>query len=250
MELIISSSCGNDSVALIQWAIENKLKNVTVVYLNTGWAAPFWPSRVEKVSEWARSFGLSFVEVKSIGMTQLVKDREAFPANRYQFCTAILKGIPFLQWIDEFDPAEKACVIIGKRRAESRARAETPHYIVHSQYHGGRTVWHPLYKHSHEERDALLGRAGFGVLPHRSRECSPCVNANKADFLALDPSQIQKVSELEVAIGKPMFRPKRFHAVGIHGVITWAKYGKKKMRTDPDEVESGAGCEGHFGCGL
>ncbi len=38
---VISSSCGNDSVALIQWAIESKIKDVVVTYIDTGWAPVF-----------------------------------------------------------------------------------------------------------------------------------------------------------------------------------------------------------------
>jgi len=248
---VISSSCGNDSVALIQWATESKIKDVVVTYIDTGWAAPDWQERVDKVRAWCESIGFPFVTIKSLGMEELVKIKKGFPSNRYQFCTQHLKGVPFLNWIDEIDPtAEEAGVIIGKRRAESRARANTHQFHFNSEYHGDRVLWHPLYKHSTAERDALLERAGFDVLPHRSQECSPCVNANKGDFMLLSPSQIKRVSDLEVLISKPMFRAKRFNALGIHGVMTWAKYGKRKMRLDPDEIKVGSGCDGNYGCGL
>lgn len=248
---IISSSCGNDSVALIQWARENDIDDVAVTYLDTGWAAPNWQERVDKIKFWVETIlCYEFVTIKSMGMEELVRMKKGFPANQYQFCTQHLKGVPFLNWIDERDPDLKSTVLVGKRRAESRARADTPEFVSNSEYHGGRTLWHPLYGHSDEERDALLGRAGFEVLPHRSQECSPCVNANRADFLLLKPEQVQRVSELEVEIGKPMFRPKRFNAMGIHGCMTWAKYGKRKMRMEPGEIESGSGCDGHYGCGL
>lgn len=248
--IIISSSCGNDSKALIQWAHENSLNDVIVTYLDTGWSAPDWQKEVDTVALWVKRLGFKFITIKSMGMTELVKMKKAFPANQYQFCTQHLKGVPFLNWIDEYDQEIKSIVLVGKRRAESRARAETPEFFINSEYHGGRTLWHPLFKHTDEMRNGLLSRAGFDVLPHRSQECSPCVNANRADFLLLKPEQIQRVSELEVELGKPMFRPKRFNVMGIHGVITWAKYGKRKMRLEPAEIESGSGCDGHYGCGL
>ncbi len=141
-------------------------------------------------------------------------------------------------------------VMVGKRRAESRARANTHQFHFSSEYHGDRVLWHPLYKHSTVERDALLERAGFDILPHRSQECSPCVNANKDDLKMLMPEQIKRVSDLEVTISKPMFRAKRVGVLGIHGVMTWAKYGKRKMRRDPNEIEIGSGCDSHYGCGL
>ena len=243
---VISSSAGNDSVAMIQWAVENKVKNLHVVFSDTGWLAPGWIQRVERIHAWADSHGIQTHIIKSIGMEELVRIKKGFPGNAQQFCTAHLKGIPFLEWIDESDPECKAVVMVGKRRAESPDRADTPEFVHGSEYHGGRKLWHPLYLHTDEQRNELLHRAGFDPLPHRSLECNPCVNGNRADFLRLTPGEIERVNDLEVEIGKPMFRPKRFGALGIYGVIAWAKDGRERGDID----EENAQCAGLFGCGL
>lgn len=243
---VISSSYGNDSVALIQWAHEQKLENVTVAYCDTGWAAPYWPQRVALGESLAWKYGFKTVRCKSIGMAELVRIKSGWPGNGQQFCTAHLKGIPFLEWIDVADPSCSAVVLIGKRRVESEARKNTPEFIESSPYHGDRKIWHPLYAHSDEERNALLARAGFEPLPHRSLECNPCVNANRADFQRLTDGEIERVSDLEAEIGKPMFRPKRFNALGIHGVIVWAKDGRTRQSIDNEEAE----CSSLFGCGT
>lgn len=243
---IISSSYGNDSVALIRWVYEAGLSGVHVVYCNTGWAAPWWPIRVEKMSAIARSYGFQTHEAASIGMEELVRMKKGWPGNGQQFCSAHLKGVPFLQWADEADPDCKAVVMIGKRREESRERAHTPEFIAASDYHGGRKVWHPLYQHTEAERNALLSRCGVKPLPHRSLECNPCVNANRTDFLRLSPGEIERVNDLEVEIAQPMFRPKRFGALGIHGVIAWAKDGRD--RGDFEREQSA--CGDLFGCGI
>jgi 3'-phosphoadenosine 5'-phosphosulfate sulfotransferase (PAPS reductase)/FAD synthetase len=243
---VISSSAGNDSVAMIQWAIENKVKNLHVVFSDTGWLAPGWIQRVERIHAWADLHGIQTHIIKSIGMEELVRIKKGFPGNAQQFCTAHLKGIPFLEWIDEADPECKAVVMVGKRRAESQDRADTPEFVHGSEYHGGRTLWHPLYLHTDEQRNELLHRAGFDPLPHRSLECNPCVNANRADFLRLTPGEIERVNDLKVEIGKPMFRPKRFGALGIYGVIAWAKDGRERGDID----EENAQCAGLFGCGI
>lgn len=243
---VISASYGNDSMALIQWAHENALPSVTVAYCDTGWAAPGWFLRVEAGEALARSYGFATVRCKSMGMAELVRMKKAFPASGMQFCTGHLKGVPFLQWIDEADPEVKAMVLIGKRREESEDRKDTPEFIESSEHHGGRRVWHPLYLHGEDERNALLGRAGVEVLPHRSKECDPCVNANRADFQRLSEGSIERVNDLEVELGKPMFRPKRFGAVGIHGVIVWAKDGRNRPSHDEEESR----CAGLFGCGT
>ena len=247
---IISSSYGNDSIALIQWAKNNDLADVHVTFCDTGWAAPDWMELVEEAEEWVSELGFQHHRIESIGMEELVRIKKGFPSNQYQFCTAMLKGIPFLTWCDEVDPDCEATVLVGKRRAESKARAQTPEFIEDSEHHGFRKLWHPLYKHTDEERNALLDQAGFDVLPHRSQECSPCVNANRADFKLMTTSQIERVNNLEVEMGRSMFRPKRFGALGIHGVIAWAYHGRKRMELDPDETVAGSGCDGHYGCGL
>jgi 3'-phosphoadenosine 5'-phosphosulfate sulfotransferase (PAPS reductase)/FAD synthetase len=242
---VISSSYGNDSIAMIQWAHEQGLPNVWVAYNDTGWAAPWWPQRVAKGEALAKSYGFEVVRIESVGMQNLVRERQGFPGNGMQFCTSELKIFPFLKWIDGTDPYNQAVILIGKRRVESKKRADTPEFIESSETHGGRKVWHPLYLHSDEERNVLLQRAGFEVLQHRSLECNPCVNANRGDFLRLTPGEVERVNDLEVEIAKTMFRPKRFNALGIHGVITWAKYGRDRGDIEEEEAECGSmfGCE-------
>ncbi len=243
---VISASYGNDSIALIQWAHEANLPNVYVVYCDTGWASPKWEQRIIAGEALALKYGFTPVRALSIGMEELVRTKKGFPGNGLQFCTAHLKGLPFLEWIDEADKDRAAVVLIGKRRAESVARRDTPEYIENSEHHGGRTVWHPLVTYSDEWRNALLKNAGFEPLPHRSLECNPCVNANRADFLRLTPGEIDRVNDLEAEIGKPMFRPKRFNGLGIYSVIKWAQDGKKRPSIEDEEAE----CSSMFGCGL
>lgn len=238
---VISTSCGNDSVATQEWARQNKLQPVTVAYIGTQWAKADWESRVLKCEAWAKSIGFDFVRIQgNLGFEDLIKHKKGFPNQRYQWCSGHLKGIPFLEWIDGFDPECKATIIIGKRREESRERENTPEFVESSEYHGGRRVWHPLYLHTSLMRDALLADAGFEPLPYRSQECSPCVNANRSDFLALGEEEIARVEALEKSVGKTMFRPKRhMGAVGIRQVVEWARAGKGKFRNGPSGCSSG-----------
>lgn len=254
---VISSSYGNDSVALIQWVHEAGLlaagARVTVTYCDTGWAAPNWPARVERGEAFARSLGFEVKRIESMGFAELARMKKGFPGTGpTQFCTAHLKGIPFLQWIDDddVDPNRQAIIMVGKRRAESEKRKNTPEFVPVSEYHGDRMLTHPLYAHTDEDRNALLARAGFEVLPHRSQECNPCVYANRGDFMSLSASEIEKVASLEVELGRPMFRPKRFGAVGIYGVMVWAKYGRTGARADVEDVLEDEGCGAPMGCGL
>lgn len=235
---IISSSCGNDSVALIQWAGEKGLKDVHVIYANTGWAHPTWPERVKRVDALCLWHGFEFYEATSEGMEALVRRKKGWPkpASDMQFCTQALKTLPFLALADEIDADRDAIVMVGVRREESEHRVNFPERVEDSEKHGGRDMWAPLVRHLEADRNQLIERAGFDVLPYRSKECSPCINANRADLRMLTPQRIDFIERIEKDLGltskgKPrtMFRPYRYMgATGIREVHRWAmsEHGK------------------------
>jgi hypothetical protein len=72
-------------------------------------------------------------------------------------------------------------------------------------------LWSPLVDFNDTARDALIVEAGWDVLPHRSKECSPCVNSNRTDFRTLDEIDIEKIDRMEAEMGRTMFRVARFH---------------------------------------
>lgn len=222
--IVISSSYGNDSIATIQWAHDQGIEGAFVTFVDTGWAGEGWMERVEKGEAWVRSLGYTPVRIiPRIQFEELIRMKKGFPNQRYQWCSAQLKGLPFLGWIDEADPKCEATIYIGKRREESQERRDTPEFIEESEYHGGRRVRHPLYLHTEAARNSLIRRAGFEVLLHRSKECDPCVNSNRGDLRGLAQSDVEKLANLETDTGKTMFRPKRHGgAKGIEQVIRWA----------------------------
>lgn len=246
---VISSSYGNDSVALIQWAYEQGLRGVKVTFIDTGWAGEGWMERVERCEAWVRTLGFEPIRIiPRVQFEELIRMKKGFPNQRYQWCSAQLKGLPFLDWIDEVDPECKATVMIGKRREESQERANTPEWVESSDYHGGRRVRHPLYMHTKAARDGLILRAGFEVLPHRSKECTPCVNENRAGFRAMTPAEADKVARLEGDVGKTMFRPKRHGgAQGIEQVIRWASNSPGKYNEQQEDLFSSTCSTGYCG---
>lgn len=268
---VIFSSYGNDSVALIQWAKEAGLEDVAVVYTDTKWAADWWYDRVEKMEAWVKSLGFTPHRTTSIGFKELARQKKAFPTQRYQWCSYILKIEPAMRWLDEFDPNKVSVCLVGVRREESQERANFPEFLAKSGNHGDRVMLAPLANKTQDERDALLARAGVDPLPHRSMECSPCINSNKRDLQALTEAEIAECEGLEDAMqdefgltrnGKPrtLFRPHRHQgAVGIREVVKWAhsprgKYqppaGARNDVDEPDDLpdENIMGCEAGF-CG-
>lgn len=258
---VISSSFGNDSVALIQYFHENiKAEKVYVVFCDTGWAAPWWQQRVEQGMELARKYGFEPVYIKSEGMEQLVRRKKGFPAGGtgMAFCTAELKVKPFLTWLDSIDTKGEFICVTGVRREESRNRRTAPMHVEESERHGGRELYQPLVCVQEQERNKLVEKAGFKVLPHRSMECSPCVHANISDLRLLDDARISEIEKLEQDMGftskgnpRVMFRPKRHKgAVGIRAVVEWAKIPRKRDQIELEELilNSTSGCNSGY-CG-
>jgi len=222
---VLFCSCGNDSVALIQHAKEKKLKDVTVMYTNTGWAIDWWDRRVQEVKELAISYGFKFIELETEGLISLVTKMKCWPRQGMQFCTAELKIKPALKWLEENDADLEADCLVGVRREESANRASFPEWVEESDRHGGRSLWAPLVRMNEKQRNELIEKTGLEILKHRSMECFPCVNSNKADLRMLSnyESRIKLIESTEKEMGftkkgkaRTMFRPYRhMGATGI-----------------------------------
>lgn len=263
--VVVGASYGNDTIALIQWCVDQGLEDVTCLYNNTGWAwLPYgnhegWADRVARMEEWARSLGYKTAQTTSIGMEALVLSARGsgWPRQGMQFCTDVLKITPTLAWLAENDPRAEALCMNGKRRAESTVRSQTPEWVEESSAHGGRRLRQPLFDHDDPMRDVLIRRAGHEVLPHKSRECI-CVNSAAADLQQWPEEVIARVERVEELAGvspstgkpKTMFRPARkMGATGIREVIQWANAGRGKYRPlDDGTGPSGTatGCDGGF----
>jgi 3'-phosphoadenosine 5'-phosphosulfate sulfotransferase (PAPS reductase)/FAD synthetase len=235
MSYVIFASYGNDSVALIQWAHEHRLRDVHVVYSNTGWAADWWAGRVKQAEDWVRSLGFTPHQTTCEGMEGLVMRKKAWPrggGGKYQFCTQALKKDPALRWLAENDPNGEATCMTGVRREESENRRDAPEWVTASEEHGGRELHQPLVRHTKTQRDELALKSPLPLLPFRSKECDPCVNANKAELRHLGEASRYRVWRIEQASGtnskgneRVMFSPSRHGgAVGIDAVIEDAKH--------------------------
>lgn len=245
---VIFSSYGNDSVALLQWAHEQELEDVHVVYSDTGWAAKMWADRVERLEQWAQSLGFVTHRTTSIGFEGLAFEKKAFPTQMYQWCSYRLKIEPGERWLDENDPECRAICLVGVRREEGPDRAEFPIFNVKSGSHGGRVMIAPMADWSEEARNTFLERAGVEPLPHRSMECGPCINSNRGDLRAMREEDIAKAEDLENRLNdhfgltrngkrRTLFRPHRhMGAVGVREVVKWAMADRGKYQP-PDEFD-------------
>jgi len=242
--ILSSCSAGNDSVAMIQLLMEKGARNVDVLYIDTGWAAASWAPRVEAVKLLAEMYGFRWnVRSGEHSFQSLMLARRGFPMPGKTWCSYELKSKAANDFADEVDPDGDACVAVGKRRDESHARKDTPEFVMSSERHGDRDLWHPLAYITKAYRDELVSRTGLQVLPHRSQECAPCINANRGDLKLLTELEIERVATLEEMVGQNMYRP--YHhmgAVGVREVIRWAHSPRGKYEPEHDGCEHGM-CE-------
>lgn len=256
--IVIFSSYGNDSVALIQYLHDKGIKGATVLYSDTGWSAQDWLDRVTKAEDWVRSLGYDPQRTQSIGFPDLVRKKQIFPRGQMQFCTQQLKIAPAEKWLETFDPDGTAVCATGVRRAESVRRRTQAEFVWDSPNHGGRSVWYPLVYHMELERNDLVIKAGFEVLPHRSLECNPCIFANRKDLrkLAEYPERIDEIRALEEEITEQkgrsnyLFRPQAFAgATGIDEVVAWGQKPHGNATKTPGLIDEPDPCDQGF-CGL
>lgn len=247
IKYIISGNFGDGTIALIQWAHENQLTDVTLVNVVTGWEDITWNSRVEKGKQLAKNYGFSTETLYSNpDFITLMKERGEFPGQKFQWCAGILKGLPLLEWMDKVDPGCEATVILPKRREGARVNLFLKEIVDESEHHGDRKLWHPLWNQSTQDFIALIERAGFEYLNHRSLECSPCVNSTFGDLHHMASETILKTKTLEEAIGKPFFSPDNYDGEkGIEAVVKWVR----KHPKDHEKEEYQLGCGTPFGCG-
>ena len=250
-DYIVKASYGNDSVALIQWAHEQGLQNVATLYNDTRWAEDEWNDRVFALEAWVMTLGFTPLRTQSMGLEALARQKKAWPRQGLQFCTQHLKIEPTTKLLQRIDPERKSTSVIGVRRAESRNRANFPEWSEQD----GRKCWAPLVDYTDEMRDVLLRRTGLEPLPHRSDECFPCINSNRADLRRLSETAIDKIEAIETSMGhtakgspRTMFRPYRYQgATGIREIVRWARSERGEFNLD--DGEGGAGCEAGW-CGL
>ena len=136
---ILFCSYGNDSIALIQWAHERDLEDVVCLYSDTGWSASWWADRLAKGEALAQGYGFTTARTESEGMLELVRRKRGWPGagGQGQFCTAELKVILALKWLNANDPKKEGAAVTGVTRSESMHRSDAPEHVTESERHGG-----------------------------------------------------------------------------------------------------------------
>jgi hypothetical protein len=239
---------GDGTIALIQWAHENALDNVHVCSIDTGSASSSdsWQQQLEKGQALALDYGFT-VKTLSAAMTwsELVLKRKTFPSAQFQWCAGWLKGLAFLEYLDECDPSCEATIVLPKHATSARGDVLLQEWENHSPHFGDRRVWQPLYNLADNDFYDLIRRAGFSPLYHRSLECAPCIHSTPATLSRLTLSDQNKVAVLEQSLQQPLFAASAFGgAQGIAAVVEWAQ-----NQPLDEQSEYPLGCGTPFACG-
>ncbi len=245
---IIFGNYGNETVGLMRWAYEQKLAEVYVVSVDTGWQAKDWQARVLQGEDLAREYGFTPIRLQpKLSFAKLVEQQGNFPSTQYQWCAGFLKALPFIDWLDEIDPQGQALLMLANRRTLAQGQAALEEYIEESEHFGERRIWHPLFQHGQAELKALVAQTSLDYLSHRSLECDPCVNNVPTDFKRLARADINKTSKLEGAMKQPMFSPLAYgDGNNIEQVIQWLEKNPQSDTLTPIDM----GCGSPFACGL
>ncbi|WP_028388149.1 phosphoadenosine phosphosulfate reductase family protein [Legionella fairfieldensis] len=241
MQYIIIGNYGNHSLAVMQYLIDRDLSALHFIYVETGWASPFWKDRVLACSDYARSRGVIVHTLKApASFSEMVIDRKQFPSRKFQWCASFIKGLTILAHLDEIDPACEALIISGKRRYDSRRYADLTEFEDNNDLYQGRTLWYPLWQTSNEEFAGLIKKTNLEWLSHPSMECSPCIHSPINVLPHLDSSTLARLEALEQETGQTMFQ-QPIHQLCVP--VSTAKEEKSCLQ------QFDAGCGAVWGCG-
>ena len=243
---IIFGNYGDGTIALIQWAHENALQEVVVCHIDTGFASTSdeWQHQLKKGIALAQSYGFETKVLPAV-MTwpELVLKRKTFPSAQFQWCAGWLKGMAFLEYLDEIDVSCLGTILLPKHVTHVRGDVVLQEWESHSPHFGDRRVWQPLYNLSSDYFYELIRRAGFSPLYHRSLECTPCIHSTPADLSRLTLGDQNRVAVLEHSLKQSLFVVDG--AQGITAVVEWAQNQPLKH----DKSDYHLGCGTPFACG-
>lgn len=209
---VVSLSGGKDSVALWLWARRTGL-NPVAVYCDTLWE---WTGHAPYLDLLEARIGPIRRVVAPRSFADTTRARKSFPSRVRKWCTKELKLFPFATELDRLrdELRDEATVLLGIRREESAARAdtETTKEREFSELYDCE-IWRPILDWTLADVAAEHHRAAIPMHPlyHLGAErvgCWPCVNASKAELTLmarLSPERVDEIRALEAEMRATMF---------------------------------------------
>lgn len=236
---ILCYSGGKDSTAAVVYLLkERRLKNVLVVFCDTGNESPDTYQYIDYISTLLVSWGHPPIITLQgeYSFYSLAKKKKRFPSIKARFCTEWLKIVPKCRWIEEQEFEKDPILVMGIRKEESPARSSRQEWENSTRVFG-QTLWNPLIDWTVEQVFDIHRRYGVEINPmyrlgFKRVGCFPCVNAGRLELKLLEkhyPERIDEIERWEKELGRTYFAPRKKDGV-YHGVrwhVLWA------LRSDP-----------------
>jgi hypothetical protein len=249
---ILITNFGDDSIALIHWAYQNRLTDLHILSIATGWEDKSWGLRIKQAQEWINNLNIPYEHLipKTLFSDNVIA-RKRFPSKKFHWCPSFLKGMALLDWLDENDPECSSTILLAHRSSMSKNQV-VGEYIEEHEHYDDRKVWFPLHQASNEDRNKILLETPFPPLNHRSLECQPCIYNSYSDFKRMSHDDAQKASALENKVQSAMFNPIDYNGaksvLEIKEKITTKEILPKSTKTYYDDFATS--CSWSYGCGL
>lgn len=238
---IILSDLGDDGIALTQWAINQKLEDVYVIYVNTNWQSQAWLKRIDQVKSWCIENQLNFEQLEpQADFSRQVIEHNHFPSIKFQWCAGLIKGTIIADWLDDVDEDEEAIILLPNRKSMCTAHSILEERVEENEYFNDRATWHPLINHNLANRNKLIEQAPFNILSKPAQSCSPCIYNKSFQLTQLDKLSTKRLHELEEKTRQTMF---------AQPIQLELKENKPNTIKNYYEAYS-TGCGWNYGCGL
>jgi len=206
MKYLISLSGGKDSTACLLWALNTLPKeDIIPYYIDTKWEHNAVYDYLDYLEE---KLDIKIIRLESEGMEALSIRKKMMPNNFMRFCTFELKIKPAIKFYYENFVSKNIDFIniVGVRREESEARANTESFAVRKEKYEGvsfkvKTLYPVAYWDTqrvfdyHKENKIEVNPLYKKGLTRVG--CYPCIYAKKHELMMMEDEYIQRLRNLE-----------------------------------------------------
>ena len=209
MKYLVSLSGGKDSTACLLWALNTLPKeDIIPYYIDTKWEHDAVYEYLDYLEE---KLDIKIIRLESEGMEALSKRKKCMPNSIMRFCTENLKIVPAKKFYKELqDEGIDFINIVGVRREESEARANTESFVISQD---GIKTLHPvaywdtqrIFDYHKENKIEVnpLYKKGFSRVG-----CYPCIYARKHELMLMEDKYVQRLRNLEKDMSEIVDNPK------------------------------------------
>ena len=213
---VISISGGKDSKATLIVSLPLLLEvvnpsQIKVVFCDTGWEKYETIQEIETIKDRLQEFDIEFLSLSNPkypnGMTDLIKSKKAFPTRMIKTCTQLLKMIPAVEYYKSLnDSGHKVINLVGKRRDESKDRANTPDSENYPYRDWSFDIYYPIADWTETDVYSFLDES-WGIPQsyfngNKRVGCDECFQSDLKSISLMSEDKIIKMQDVELEVSK------------------------------------------------